>query len=164
MSRKKKDKDSKEDIIEGIGFALAMIIAAVFLYLTPSYLGSEIVTIIISSILVSFGIGGLGMALNKLNNGESNLGFDNLGLGVAMLIIWGIVYYYFQYIWLNWALLIVLGFGLFGTATGITSLFVNVLSSKSKREAAIKIPVALIQIATTIVALYEIFTKLKIFE
>ncbi|MGE6609355.1 hypothetical protein ACQKFG_02315 [Peribacillus sp. NPDC076916] len=163
MSSKKKDKPSKKIIIDGIGLSIAMIIAAVFLYLTPSYLGSEIVTIIISSILVSFGISGLGMSLTELNNGES-IGIDRLGLGVAMLIIWGIVYYFSQYIWLNWALLIVLGIGLFGTATGITILFVNVLSSKSKREAAIKIPVALIQIATTIVALYEIFTKLKIFK
>jgi hypothetical protein len=154
----------KNEFVSGFGLAFAFIILAIFVYLSPEYFNSYWVSTIVSSFCMIFGIIGLGTELNKLNNDESNLGFDDLGIGLAFFIIWSVIYYNFQIIWLNYILLVILLIGLYGICTGLASIIHNIFSSDSRTKMAIKIPIGLLQVVATLVTIYEILNKLKIIK
>ncbi|ANB56969.1 putative membrane protein [Anoxybacillus sp. B7M1] len=155
MSRDSQQNTSLDSIASGIGFSFSLIVIAIFIYFSPDYLGSEVISLIMSSLMMAFGIIGLGIELNKLNN-EKKFGFDDLGIGLGLIIFWAILHYFFPIIWLNWVLLFVLFIGFYGIGVGIVKLVQNIIESSSGRQLAIKISVGIVQIAATAATIYEI--------
>lgn len=155
MSRNTQQSTSLDSISSGIGLSFAFIVTAIFIYFKQDYLGSVVTSIIISSSMMVFGIMGLGMELNKLNN-EKKFGFDELGIGLGLIILWAILHYFFPVIWLNWVLLFVLLVGFYGIGVGIFKIVQNIVGSSSRRQLAIKIPVVIVQVAATAATIYEI--------
>jgi hypothetical protein len=155
VSSATQQKKSSDSISSGIGLSFAFIVTAIFIYFTPEYLGSVVTTVIISSFMMVFGIVGLGTELNKLNN-EKKFGFDDLGIGLAFIIIWAILHYYFPFTWLNWGLLFVLFFGFYGIGVGMFKIIQNIIHSSSKSQLVIKIPVVIVQITATAATILEI--------
>jgi hypothetical protein len=96
--------NKSSNVRTGLALALSFFAISVFLYFQPTYLGS--VTRFIAIAFVVIGICGLGLELEKLYHGKDdptqNAGiFDNLGIGLGLLIIWIILYVNFAAVWLN---------------------------------------------------------------
>ena len=155
----------EEDIINGISIALAFLGVAVFLYLSPVYLGNSIVSLVCSIILGVVGIAGLGIELNKLSSKPKGLGFDNLGIGLIFIIIWSLLYYYFNITWVNIFGLLFLIFGTYGTFRGVISVFYNLLTDNNdskKIKWVVKLPVFIAQLAGFVLTILQILEVIKI--
>lgn len=158
----------KEEVndLSGLGVAFAFILVAIFIYLTPDYLGSYWISTIVSSFLVICGVIGLGTELDKLNNSakKNSIGFNDLGVGLGFFIFWAVLYYNFQSIWLNYLILLLLFIGTYGICAGLAKITQNIFSNDSNTKKAISVPVRVFQITATLITIYEVLTKLKIID
>lgn len=106
----------------GFALAITLLSVAAFLYLSPNYLASEIITRITGLLLAIVGTGGLGFELSRLSGRGRTFGFDNLGLGLGFIGIWAIIYHFSPGWFINAPILLLLLFGLYGTTLGIIEL------------------------------------------
>jgi hypothetical protein len=165
IATKKNTPKSKEDnFAHGSGIAIAFILSGLFLYLSPSYYGYKIVSYIVSSIFVIFGIVGLGIELNKIINRDKAIRLDNLGLGLGMLLAWGILYNFYPYPLLNFFTFALLFLGLYGVSYGTISIILGIKKVDGKSNKLVSILLLMAQIATTTAALYELFNKTGILK
>ncbi|MFC7393010.1 hypothetical protein [Scopulibacillus cellulosilyticus] len=151
-----KNEDQKEF---GIGLALAFILLAMFIYLNHDYLGNKDLSYIISAILISVGTIGLGTELESENK---KFGFDNLGIGLGLLVIWALLHYYFPYTLINWVISFLLFFAFVGIFSGIVSLLVKLVNTRSGKSLIYKLPVIITQIGTAVLTVYQIMKKLNL--
>jgi hypothetical protein len=125
------------NIRAGIALAFATFVISIFLYFQPQYFG--LMTNAVAIALIVFGVAGLGIELEKLTSGkqdalippEKGAGiFDNLGIGLALLIIWVALYHYFPIVWVNILISFVLLFAVYAIALGFTNFLFRTLSPK----------------------------------
>jgi len=76
----------KDELYTGISIAVSLLLTSIFLFFNPQYLVHEIAARILALVLAVFGVFGLGFELNKIRESERSLGFDNLGLGVGIIV------------------------------------------------------------------------------
>lgn len=130
----------RTNVRDGIALAVAAFAISIFLYFRPRYFGALTTGAAIA--LIVLGFAGLGIELNKITseeldslmNRDKGLGiFDNLGIGIALLIVWGALYHYFPITWVNILTFPVLFFGTYGTVLGLFNvLFLVLIKSGSK--------------------------------
>lgn len=106
------------------------------------------------------GIIGLGIELNKLGDQTVKLGFDDLGIGSALLIVWATIYYFFPIWWVNLITIILLFFGVYGTTVGAIKIMRNLFLSK--KGFLVKLPIVIVQFAAFIAAIFTILSILNI--
>jgi len=138
------DTKKQSDVRAGIALAVAAFTISIFLYFQSQYFGALTTPAAIA--LVVLGFAGLGIELNKITSGgldslidpEKGPGiFDNLGIGIAFLVIWGALYHYFPIVWVNVLTSPVLLFGTYGTVLGLVNvLFLVLAKSNAKTTSA----------------------------
>ncbi|WP_312114322.1 hypothetical protein [Brevibacillus reuszeri] len=111
----KVEKSIKEKVQSGIVLALAFLCSSMILYIFPTYFHLEIITYTISILFAIIGISGLGIELNKLSSSPKGIGLDNLGIGLGLLAILIILFYYFNIWWVNLLVFPLLLFSIYGT-------------------------------------------------
>ena len=158
MNKSEKHDSIRQESAVGVTFLLI----ATFLYLNPEYLGSEIFSLIVIVLSFVIGVSTLGIALNKISDTKNKLGFDDLGIGLGLGIIWAVIYYYFPIFWVNILTLVILFFGIYGVASGILGIIYNLLfQTSNKKKLFVKIPIVIVQFTAFIAA---VFTILNILE
>jgi len=130
----------RTDVRGGIALAMAAFAISIFLYFRSQYFGALTTGAAIA--LIVLGFAGLGIELNKMtsegldlltNRGKGPGVFDNLGIGIALLVVWGALYRYFPIMWVNVLTSPVLLFGTYGTILGlVNALFLVLIKSDSK--------------------------------
>jgi hypothetical protein len=138
------DTKKQSDVRTGIALAVAAFTISIFLYFQSQYFGALTTPVAIA--LIVLGFAGLGIELNKITSEEldslinTKKGpgiFDNLGIGIAFLVVWGALYHYFPIVWVNVLTSPILLFGTYGTVLGL----VNVLFHVSAKSSAKTTPV-----------------------
>lgn len=162
MSKKKLDiSDSKiKDMKSGIVLVITFFVFSGFLYFNPLYLGNETISSLVILVFLCIGIVGLGIELNKLGDNKVKLGLDGLGLGLALGIIWFVIYYYFGNIVSNIITSPFLMFSIYAIADGFADISIILFSSK--KELFIKIPIITAQITAFIAAIVTILNILGV--
>jgi hypothetical protein len=131
-SRKTRRATKQSDVRVGIALAISAFAISIFLYLQPQYFGA--LTKAVAIALTCLGFAGLGIELNKITseeldsliNREKGPGiFNNLGFGIASLIVWGALYHYFRITWVNVVTSVVLLIGVYSTTLGLVQLGLN---------------------------------------
>lgn len=134
------DTKKQSDVKAGIALAVGAFIISIFLYFQSQYFG--ILTTPVAVFLIVLGFAGLGIELNKITSEtldslidrEKGPGvFDNLGLGISLLVVWGALYHYFPAVWVNVLTFPVLLFGTYGTSLGLVNLLFLVLAKSSPK-------------------------------
>lgn len=106
------------------------------------------------------GIVGLGFELNKLGDQTVKLGFDDFGVGFALVSIWAIIYYFFPIWWINLITIILLFFGVYGTTVGAIKILRILFLSK--KNFLVKLPIVIVQFTAFVAAIVTILNILKI--
>lgn len=134
------DTKKQSDVRTGIAFALCAFTISIFLYFQPQYFGALTTPTAIA--LIVLGFAGLGIELNKVTSEELDSLidrekgpgiFDNLGIGIALLVVWGALYHYFPAVWVNVLTSPVLLFGTYGTVLGLVNILFLVLATSSAK-------------------------------
>ena len=158
MSKSEKHDSIRQEAAVGVTFLLI----ATFLYLNPLYLGHEVASLILSVLSFVLGVSLLGVSLNKISDTKSKLGFDDLGIGLGLGMIWAVLYYYFPVFWVNILTMFFLVFGVYGIVSGIMGIMYNLIFQTSdKKKLFVKIPIVIVQFTAFIAA---VFTILNILE
>jgi hypothetical protein len=134
------NKRKQTDVRAGIALAVSAFAISIFLYFRPQYFGNLSMGVAIALIFIGFA--GLGTELNKMASGDLDALvdrrkgqgiFDNLGIGIALLVVWAALYHYFPKTWINVLASPVLLFGTYGTVLGlINALFFTVTRSSDE--------------------------------
>lgn len=136
-----KKPDKRRDVRSGIALVAAFFSISILLYFESSYFGSF--TKVVAIALIVLGFAGLGIELEKMINTqqdgadreEGDVGvFDNIGIGTAMLVVWGALYHYFPVVWVNILTSAVLLFGAYGVALGLMNLAVLIVLRSQRKD------------------------------
>ena len=188
--KKEEKRPSKSTVSSGIAIALTAFLLSIFLYFQPQYLGS--LTNVAQIILIFIGFAGLGIELEKVINGNRELLaqqakvsglFNNIGIGMALLILWASLYNQSPIAWLNGLTFIILMFATYGITLGLVNLLFAALpqtgivgsvpttpSSSSQNETrrpwslALKIAVVISGLTAFLASLLQILQILKVIQ
>lgn len=144
----------------GIALSITFLIIGGFLYFTPSYTGSMIISYSLAVFFLLIGITGLGLELNKLGGQTDKLGFDELGIGLGIGIIWAIIYYYLPVWWINLITIFLLFLSVYAITAGIIKILRILFLSK--RNILVKLPIVIIQFVAFIAAIVTILDILNL--
>jgi len=133
----------QSDVRTGIALAVSAFTVSIFLYFQPQYFG--VVTTPVAIALIVLGFAGLGIELDKITSKETGSLvdhkkgpgiFNNLGIGIALLVVWGALYHYFSTIWMNVLTSPVLLLGTYGIVLGLVNILFLVLVKSSDKTAS----------------------------
>jgi hypothetical protein len=157
---KKQKPNTLEDVINGISIAISFLVFALLIYMFPNYLGNTILSTILSIIFVVIGLIGLSFELSKLN--EQKLGFDDIGIGLGLLIIWAVIHHYFPYIWVNWLTTLLFVFGTYGTILGsFKNIYSFAFKTQDNKTRWLKIGIFLVQLLGFGATILQYLTSFK---
>ncbi|KYG92157.1 hypothetical protein [Metasolibacillus sp. FSL K6-0083] len=160
MSKTVNVESKVKDIQQGIALSITFFIIGGLLYFNPYYTGSIVFSYLLTILSLLIGIIGLGIELNKLGDQTVKLGFDDLGIGLGLVIAWATIYYFFPIWWVNLITLILLFFGIYGTTIGAIKVLRNLFLSK--KSFLLKLPIVIVQFTAFIAAIFTILNILKI--
>ncbi len=118
-----------------------------------------ILSYLLTIVSLFIGIIGLGIELNKLGDQTVKLGFEELGIGLGLLIVWATIYYFFPIWWVNLITIFLLFFGTYGTTVGAVKILRNLFSSK--KSFLFKLPIVIVQFTAFVAAIFTILNILK---
>ena len=130
-------KRRQDDSESGIAAAIMFFTVSIILHFNPTYFGLLTKAVSIGFIVVGFM--GLGLELNKIATrrprisrtvGEKHGVFDNIGIGIGLLIIWLALGHYHRFIIVSILVSPLLLFGVYGTILGLVNAVV-IMSRKS---------------------------------
>lgn len=122
-----------DDAINGYSVGLTFALVSVLIFYKADYFVIPQISYIVGSL---FGILGVLICGNELSKSIKPKGIDNLIYGVIFLLIWGVIYYFFNNIvWLNVLILFFLVFGCYGTIRGCIEFIFSIFSSISEKSA-----------------------------
>lgn len=128
------NKEESKDIVKiinGVSISAVFIVLGIIFYFQPTFFYYEVLTAIMGLISITIGIVTLSFELSKIN--EDTVGFSDLGLGLGILVIWAMLYYYLPYVWINIIGVLLLFFGLYGTLSGAAKLLLGFINNKDSR-------------------------------
>lgn len=165
MDNNNTNEEYFKSIKNGIALAMSFIIVAIFLYANPLYFFYSIVSKILSVLFLLIGIIGLGTELNKLNGENKKIGFDDLGVGLSLIILWAIMHYYCNNIFINILLIVILLFSSYGIVLGIINISHNLIKGENSfSKKILKLCIAIAQVTAFVGALLQIMQILKILK
>lgn len=125
----------------GLALALALLTLSGVFSLLPTYFISATVGVSITLFIV--GLMGVGVDLNRLSSGQASILddfskgkgiFDNLFFGLGFVLSWLAIHYFYNNIWTNVAISLVLLFGAYAIYLGVVNWVVNYYVSKRDLE------------------------------
>jgi hypothetical protein len=165
---KPQDTKRQSDVRGGITLAITAFAISIFLYFQPEYFGA--LTTVVAIALIALGFAGLGIELDKITseeldslvNREKGPGiFDNLGIGIAFLIVWATLYRYFPVTWVNVLTSAILLFGAYAITLGLVNALLSQGNSDKPWSLAIKIATAISGIIGLTASLIQILQFFK---
>jgi hypothetical protein len=142
QATKPQDAKKQSDVRTGIALAISFFVISIFLHFQPQYFGA--LTTAIAIVLIVLGFAGLGFELNKttsdeldsLTNREKGPEiFNNLGMGIALLIVWAALYYNFPWTWVNALTSVILLLGAYGITLGLVNILFFILPRSGSKTA-----------------------------
>ena len=115
----------KERKWDGVALAGSFILVVIFLSVNSDYLGHELISRIVAIIFGILGIGGMTSELSNIINKKVD-GIMDLVVGTIILILWGGIYYYWDYPVVNFFLLFLLLLGFYGVLIGIAKMIESI--------------------------------------
>lgn len=115
----------KERKWDGVALAGSFILVVIFLSVNSDYLGHELISRIVAIIFGILGIGGMTSELSKIINKKVD-GIMDLVVGTIILILWGGIYYHWDYPVVNFFLLFLLLLGFYGVLIGIAKIIESI--------------------------------------
>lgn len=157
-NREKNNKTEAERIIEGVSLWLAFLLVSVYLYITPDYFYYTWITKTTSIFFGVLGVIGLSLELNKLNNNDTKLGLDNLGIGLGIGALWLYLNSVNIYPILNVALLFLLLLSIYGILMGLIGMLVNIFSNSSswRKVVFVKLPILIAQLCAFVLTALQL--------
>lgn len=155
-TKKRKIKDT----YDGIALAFTFLAIATFLYFLPNYFKIQTATRAAAIIFGVIGVIGLGIELNKFKK----IGFDNLGIGLALGVVWVTLFYFFPIWWVNIITLPILLFALFGIILGLVHISNNLIFNAApiKERFFKRVPLIIGQVLGITLVILQILKILKI--
>ncbi len=125
-----------DNSISGFSLVMTFIIVGMFLLFNKDYFGNQIVAKVIQWLFIGIGCLGFGTEISKINKDRGIKGIDDLIIGIIVIAIWAIVYYFLN----NWIGNLI-GFffliiGLYGSCRGIIEIGYSIakISKKNKEK------------------------------
>lgn len=115
----------KERKWDRVALAGSFILVVIFLSVNSDYLGHELISRIVAIIFGILGIGGMTSELSKIINKKVD-GIMDLVVGTIILILWGGIYYHWDYPVVNFFLLFLLLLGFYGVLIGIAKIIESI--------------------------------------
>ena len=103
---------------------------------------------------------GLGIELNRMGEQTVKLGFDDLGIGLVLGIVWLVIYYLVPIWWVNLITIVLLFFSVYGISVGTIKILRNLFLSK--KEFLVKLPIVIFQLTAFVAAIVTILNIFKI--
>lgn len=127
-----------DDIANGVAVAVALIAASGVLFVSePPYFGHAETTLVVGALFAAFGLVGLSFELNKLGGSGKGWGLDNLGVGVSLLVLWGLQQHFLPRWWTNLASLPFLVLGSYGVIYGCLLMALSIRGGMQSRTAIV---------------------------
>ena len=156
--------------ISGFALVITFIIVGIFLLFNKDYFGNQIVATIIQCLFITIGLLGFGPEISKLNKNRGIKGIDDLIIGIIIVAIWAVIYYWVK----NWIGNLI-GFffliiGLYGGCRGILEILYSLTkinrehkeTQKSRIEIIKEIILILSEIAGIALIVIQILQAIKI--
>lgn len=156
--------------ISGFALVITFIIVGIFLLFNKDYFGNQIVATIIQCLFITIGLLGFGTEISKLNKNRGIKGIDDLIIGIIIVAIWAVIYYWVK----NWIGNLI-GFffliiGLYGGCRGILEILYSLTkinrehkeTQKSRIEIIKEIILILSEIAGIALIVIQILQAIKI--
>lgn len=130
----------RNDPLSGLTLSLAFFVSSILLYFKSDFFGSW--TRGIALLLIVIGLIGFGVEIEKqikknnkkIKEIEIGGGFDNLGVGLAILVICLILTHNFPMVWLNALLSFLYFLSLYGIILGISNIILRFAHKNEKIE------------------------------
>lgn len=159
-----------DNSINGFALVITFIIVGIFLLFNKDYFGNQIVATVIQWLFIAIGLLGFGTEISKLNKNRGIKGIDDLIIGIIIVAIWAVIYYWVKY-WIgNLIGFFFLIIGLYGGCRGILEIIYSLTKinkehkekQKSKLEIIKEIILILSEIAGMALIVIQILQAIKI--
>ena len=170
QSKKVTFSEEVDSSISGFALVITFIIVGIFLLFNKDYFGNQIVATIIQCLFITIGLLGFGTEISKLNKNRGIKGIDDLIIGIIIVAIWAVIYYWVK----NWIGNLI-GFffliiGLYGGCRGILEILYSLTkinrehkeTQKSRIEIIKEIILILSEIAGIALIVIQILQAIKI--
>ena len=152
-----------DDAITGYSLGLSFILISLFFFWQDTYLLYREFTQVVGTLV---GVLGLSAVAIQLNKSASIKGFDSLGIGLAITLIWLICYLKLNWFWLNLLLILPLALGVYGTIRGVLeiaySFITRTVVNKDDKPKTTRIKEAFLLITQILGLILTILNILKI--
>ena len=143
MKENKKEKriifsEKIDDNISTFSVALTFFIIGIFLTYNKNYFQNEIVSTVIKIVFIVLGILGFLTFVNKFNKNHQIKGMDNLIVGIVVILIWFLIYFYLKSTIANTIMFFFLILGLYGTCRGILEILYSIKNESKNIFGVIK--------------------------
>ena len=168
MKENKKEKriifsEKIDDNISTFSVALTFFIIGIFLTYNKNYFQNEIVSTVIKIVFIVLGILGFITFVNKFNKNHQIKGMDNLIVGIVVILIWFLIYFYLKSTIANTIMFFFLILGLYGTCRGILEILYSIKNeSKNIFEVIKRMMSILSELFGIMLIMIQILQALKI--
>lgn len=108
--------------ISGFSLVITFIIVGLFLLFNKDYFENQTVSKVIQWIFIVMGCLGFGTEISKMNKDKGIRGIDDLIVGVILVGIWAVIYYFVGY-WIGNVIgFLILIMGVYGSSQGIIKI------------------------------------------
>ena len=115
----------KERKWDGVALAGSFILIVMFLSVNSDYLGHQLISRIVAIIFCILGIGGMTSELSKIIDKKID-GIIDFGVGILILVLWGFIYYHWNYPVVNFFILVLLLVGFYGVLIGMAKIIESI--------------------------------------
>ena len=134
QSKKVTFSEEVESSINGFALVITFIIVGIFLLFNKDYFVNQIVATIMQCLFITIGLLGFGTEISKLNKNKGIKGINDLIIGIIMVAIWAVIYYWVK----NWIGNLI-GFfflimGLYGGCRGIIEILYSLIKIKKEHK------------------------------
>lgn len=123
-----------DDIANGVAVAVALIAVSGVLFVSePPYFGHAETTLVVGALFAAFGLIGLSFELNKLGGSGKGWGLDSLGVGVTLLVLWGLQQHFLPRWWASVLSLPILVVGSYAAILGCLTMVLSIRGGTQSR-------------------------------
>ncbi len=156
--------------ISGFALVLTFMSIGIFLLFNKNYFANKIVTSFIQWLFIIIGCLGFSTEISNMNKNRGVKGIDTLVLGLALTIIWALIYYFFKHWIANVIGFFILIIGVYGSFRGILEIIYSIIEinkknkNKSENKLAIikEIILVLSELAGMLLIVIQILQAIKI--
>ena len=161
-SKESKPTDKNDNSTNNaISLGITFVIISSFLYLNPEFLGINLVSYIIGSVMGVVGFFGMVLVVDKLDK-KFNEAINNIAISIFFGLIVYAIYYFFSNIIINIILLFLSIFVIFAFVSGVLQIVQVIVLEHDIKQSSIKISVFVLNLLIFILTILQILQIFKI--